>query len=53
MLYVCKIGLGVIFITPEFEIISFFCKKVYYMMLSKRQKMITALIAGVVAGGGL
>lgn len=30
-----------------------FCKKVYYMMLSKRQKMITALIAGVVAGGGL
>ena len=53
MLYVCKIGLGVIFITPEFEIMSFFCKKVYYMMLSKRQKMITALIAGVVAGGGL
>lgn len=27
MLYVCKIGLGVIFITPEFEIISFFLQK--------------------------
>ena len=27
MLYVCKIGLGVIFITPEFEIMFFFAKK--------------------------